>query len=156
MAISRRRFIKLTGTTAFCTCVASGMALSGCSKPVSNTAPAPEGSYRKEGNSVFVSLPRVDGLNTVGGAVKFTADGGDGTEFKIIVVHSGRDEYKAFADRCTHNGKELNYLHGEGRLACCGLGSLFDLEGSVLEGPAEDALVVYPVRREGEELVIDV
>jgi Rieske Fe-S protein len=156
MTISRRRFIKLTGTTAFCTCLASAVAVSGCSMPVSNTPPAPEGSYRKEGDRIVVSLSKIDGLKKVGGAVKFTVHDEDGSELKAIVVHSEDEEYRAFADRCTHNGKELNYLHQEGRLACCGLGSQFDLEGSVLEGPAEDALAAYPVRWEGEDLVIDI
>lgn len=155
MTISRRRFIKLTGTTAVCTCVASAVALSGCSKPVSNTVPAPEGSYRRQGDRIIVSLSKADGLKEVGGAVKFTLLAEDGSEQKVIVVHSGPEEYKAFADRCTHNGKELNYMHEENKLACCGLGSEFDLEGAVIEGPAEDALVSYPLQKREEELVID-
>ena len=155
MTISRRRFIKLTGTTAVCTCVASAVALSGCSKPVSNTTPAPEGSYRRQEDKIIVSLSEIDALREVGGAVKFTLNAKDGSELKIIVLHSGPDEYRAFADHCTHNGKELNYLHDESMLACCGLGSEFDLEGNVLEGPAEDALVAYSLRKAGEELVID-
>lgn len=50
MTIGRRRFIKLTGTTTSCACMAGAVAVAGggCGKPASNAAPAPEGSCRKE------------------------------------------------------------------------------------------------------------
>lgn len=158
MTISRREFIKLTGTTVVCTCVAGVLGTSGCTagRGVSDTPSAPEGSYRREGDKIIVALSEVDDLKEVGGAVKFTLDDKESSELKIIVVHSRDDEYQAFADQCTHNEKELNYLHKEGILACCGLGSQFDLEGNVIKGPAEDALLEYPLRREGEELLIKV
>ena len=158
MTISRREFIKLTGTTVVCTCVAGVLGTSGCSasRGVSDTPSAPEGSFRKEGDKVIVALSEVDDLDKVGNAIKFTLNDTDGSHLKIIVIHSQDAEYQAFADQCTHNGKELNYLHKEGMLACCGLGSEFDLEGNVVTGPAEDALLAYPLRREGEELLIKV
>ena len=158
MTISRREFIKLTGTTVICTCVASVLGTSGCTadRGVSDTPSAPEGSFRREGDKVIVALSEVSDLEKVGGAIKFTLDNGDGSELKIIVVHTTDEEYQAFADRCTHNGKELVYLHAEEKLACCGLGSQFDLEGNVDKGPAEDALLEYPLRREDKELLIEV
>jgi Rieske Fe-S protein len=63
---------------------------------------------------------------------------------------------EAFADSCTHNGKELNYLHKEAKLACCGRSLQFDLAGHVLRGPAEDALLRYRQWQEGEDLVIEI
>lgn len=156
MSISRREFIKLTGSTVVCTCI-GGMGASGCAgRPTSDTPSAPAGSYRVENGSVIVALSEVEGLKDVGGAVKFTLDSEDGSELKVIVVHVRDEDYRAFADRCTHNGKELDYLHEEEKLACCGRGSRFDLAGGVVRGPAEDALLRYRLRREGEELVIEV
>ena len=64
--------------------------------------------------------------------------------------------YRAFADACTHNGKELAYLHAEALLACCGRSSRFDLMGGVVRRPAEDALTSYRVWEDGGELVIEI
>ena len=158
MSISRREFIKLTGTTVVCACAVGAMGTSGCTakRGISDTPSAPEGSYRREGDGVIVALSEVDDLKAIGGAVKFTLYDEDDSELKVIVVHSGDEDYQAFADWCTHKGKELNYLHEEGKLACSGLGSQFDLAGNVVTGPAKDALLRYRLRREGEELVIEV
>ena len=91
-----------------------------------------------------------------GGAVKLTLADANGSERKIILVRPAEADYRAFANSCTHNGKELNYLHAEGLLACCGRSSRFDLAGDVIQGPAEDALPSYRVWQEGGELVIEI
>jgi nitrite reductase/ring-hydroxylating ferredoxin subunit len=157
MSITRREFMKLTGATVVCACVGGAIGTSGCTaRKASDTPPAPEGSYRREGDRVIVSLSEVPDLKEEGGAVKFTLDGEDGSELKVIVVHSEDDTCRAFADRCTHSGKELDYLHEDRKLQCLSGKAQFDLEGDVLRGPAEDALLTYPLRRAGEELVIEV
>jgi Rieske Fe-S protein len=92
----------------------------------------------------------------VGGAVKFTLPDADGPERKVILMRPGEADYRAFANACTHNGKELNYLHAKGLLACCGRSSRFDLAGEVIHGPAEEPLPSYPVAREGDELIIEI
>jgi Rieske Fe-S protein len=113
------------------------------------------GSYRIEDGRVTLGLSQVGALAPVGGAVKLVLTAYP-TERKIIVVHSADEEYRAFTDACTHNGKELNYLHQDGMLACCGRSSRFDLDGNVLRGPAEKALQKHSLRHMGEELVIEV
>jgi nitrite reductase/ring-hydroxylating ferredoxin subunit len=149
--------MKLSGATALCAC-AGGVGISGCSKStdVSNVPPAPEGSYRRDGDRVIVSLTAANQLNPVGGAARFTLDGGEDAGVKIVVVHSEDETYQAFADRCTHRGKTLDYLHEGKRLQCRSGKAQFDLEGNVIKGPAESALLVYPTRREGDQLVIEV
>ncbi|HSR31702.1 MAG TPA: Rieske (2Fe-2S) protein [Anaerolineae bacterium] len=156
MILDRRGFIKLTGTTIFCMCGgAAGMG--GCGgNPTSDTPGAPAGSYRVENDRVILSLSAIDSLTPIGGAVKFTFQNQGGSQLKVIVVHSGDQEFRAFADRCTHNGKELNYLHNDGVLACCGRSSRFDLAGNVVNGPAEEALVSYGAQIEDVELVITI
>lgn len=156
MSLSRRSFIKLTGTTAVCTCIGA-LGTGGCaSNPTSSTPAAPAGSYCVQDGCVYLSLAEMRTLLGVGGAVKLTVDGMNGDERKLIVVRPGETDYRAFADACTHNGKELDYLHGEGLLACCGRSSRFSLAGAVLHGPAESSLPSYRVRRQGDELVIEI
>jgi len=156
MSLSRRSFIKLTGTTAVCTCIGA-LGTVGCGgNPTSSTPPAPAGSYRVQDGRVYLALAELGGLLGVGGTVKLTVGIVNGEERKVIVVRPGEVDYRAFADACTHNGKELDYLHGEGLLACCGRSSRFDLAGAVLHGPAEDPLPSYSVWLEGAELIIEV
>jgi nitrite reductase/ring-hydroxylating ferredoxin subunit len=156
MSLSRRTFIKLTGTTVVCTCIGA-LGTSGCaSNPTSSTPPLPEGSYRVEDGRLCIALSAVGTLLSVGGAATCTLENGNGSERKVILVRPGEADYRAFADACTHNGKELDYLHAEGLLACCGRSSWFDLSGQVIHGPAEDALPRYQVWQEGEELVMEI
>lgn len=157
MTISRREFVKLTGATVLCAC-AGAVSISGCSKSagVSNMPLAPEGSYRWDGDQLIVSLTAADQLNPVGGAARFTLDGSEDAEVKIAVVHSEDETYQAFANRCTHRGKELDYLNEDEKLQCRSGKAQFDLDGHVIKGPAESALLVYPTHREGDQLVIEV
>ena len=156
MGLSRRAVLKLTGTTAICACVGV-LGTSGCAGNALSTTPAaPEGSYRVQDGRAYLALSQVATLLGVGGAVKLTVGVANSAERKVIVVRSGEADYRAFADACTHNGKELNYLYSEGLLACCGRSSRFDLSGAVLHGPAEEPLAPYRVWRQGDELVIEI
>ena len=156
MGLSRRTFIKLAGTAVVCTC-AGALGASGCGgNPASSTPPAPAGSYRVQDGRVYLALSQVETLLGVGGAVKLTMESAEGEERKLIVVRPGEVDYRAFADACTHNGKELDYLHGERLLACCGRSSRFDLAGAVIHEPAEAPLLRYRIWREGTELIIEI
>ncbi len=153
--VNRREFIKLAGATAACMC-AGVLGTNGCSGgSISDTPAAPVGSYSIKDGRVAVALSQVEALAPVGGAVKLAMIVG-GSDRKVIILHSAAEDYRAFADSCTHNGKELNYLHEDGKLACCGRSSQFDLDGNVLKGPADTALLQYSLWQEGEELVIEI
>ncbi len=156
MDINRRAFLRLTGTTAVCMC-AGALGVSGCGgKPTSDTPAAPVQSYRVVDGQVIVELAAVEALAEVGSAIKLALAGQSGSEVKIIVVHVAKDHYQAYANACTHNGKELNYLHQEQKLACCGRSSQFDLAGNVVRGPAEKALLRYDTGLAGESLFIEI
>lgn len=153
MAIDRRTFLKRAGGTAACAC-AGVLGISGCARSGAARTPlAPEGSYRRAGDQVIVSLRAAGELEGVGGAVRLALDAG---ETRLIVVHPEEQVYLAFADRCTHNGKELDYLHEEREICCRSRKSRFGLAGSRIRGPAESDLSVYPVRRQQDDLVIEV
>jgi Rieske Fe-S protein len=138
-----------------CTCIGA-LGVSGCAgNPASNTPLAPAGSFRFRDGRVYVALSKVGALLGVGGAIKLALESANGSERKVIVVRPGEADYRAFANACTHNGKELNYRHAEGLLACCGRSSRFDMAGHVTHGPAEEALQTYRLWQEGGELVIE-
>ena len=154
MAIGRREFVKLTGAAALCAC-AGALGISGCSNSA-GVALAPEGSYRWDGDRVILALSAVDQLTPVGGAIRFSLAGDRDKGVKVVVVHSAQGTFRAFANRCTHNGKELDYLPEDRKLQCRSGKAQFNLDGDVLRGPAQGALLVYPTHREGNQLVIEV
>jgi apoptosis-inducing factor 3 len=81
----------------------------------------------------------------------FPVDGVD-----IGVVNFG-GEFHAFAGRCPHENYLMNYTRirdGE-RILCSSHFAWFDLRtGKVLSGPTEEDLAQYPVRVEGDDVLV--
>ena len=73
-----------------------------------------------------------------------------------IVIHTPAGQYKAFMARCTHLGCVVKYEGGEEvpRLHCNCHGSIFDLNGKNISGPAPRPLDPLRVNIKGESLVI--
>ena len=71
-------------------------------------------------------------------------------------MHPENQVYRAFADRCTHNGKELDYDHERQEIRCVSRKSRFDLEGHLLKGPATGGLAAYSLQQHDDQLVIDI
>jgi Rieske Fe-S protein len=63
------------------------------------------------------------------------------------------ERFVALLTRCTHRGCQVD-PQGP-RLVCPCHGSEYDLDGAVLEGPAERPLRTYPAVREGDVVVVD-
>jgi cytochrome b6-f complex iron-sulfur subunit len=72
-----------------------------------------------------------------------------------IIIHTESGQYKAFLARCTHLGCVVKYeTEDVPHLNCNCHGSMFDLTGKNLTGPAPRPLVPLRVSVEGEALVI--
>lgn len=86
------------------------------------------------------------------GMAVFEADGR-----KIAVAKVSGTHY-AFGDTCTHKACPLSKGDLEGTTVTCPChGSQFDVTtGAVLQGPAMEPVDSYPIRVEGESLVVDV
>lgn len=75
----------------------------------------------------------------------------------IAVVKVG-EEFHAFSNFCTHEG--ITLTAGYGHIArefvvCMMHSSVFKLEtGEVVAGPAQDALQIYEVKVEGEDVLV--
>lgn len=73
-----------------------------------------------------------------------------------IALANMNGTYYAFGDSCTHMGCSLSdgSLEDNG-VECPCHGAVFNLEtGAVQEGPAEDSIVTYAVRVEGERILV--
>ncbi len=73
-----------------------------------------------------------------------------------IINHHG--EWFAFEDDCTHAGFPLSEGCVENTAVVCPLhGAKFCFKtGAVLEGPAYEALITYPVRVVGDEIQVEI
>ena len=76
---------------------------------------------------------------------------------RILLANVG-GRYYAVDDTCTHEDASLSAGFLNGELVKCPLhGSRFNVRtGEALEEPAEAALRTYPVRQEGERILIDI
>lgn len=84
-------------------------------------------------------------LNTVGGFA-YTGD--------IIIIRSSDSVYVALSKICTHQGCTVSYNSGNNNLPCPCHGSLYTINGTVVNGPAPDPLKRYDVKKNGNILTI--
>ena len=83
--------------------------------------------------------------------------GAQGPGGRAICLVRFRGRVSAFADECTHQAFPLSAgeVHADGSLECVWHGARFDcLTGAVRQGPATDSLTVYPVRVEGDRVLV--
>lgn len=157
MNCGRRDFLKTLGVATVCTC--TGLAsLNSCSMilGVSDTPEIPKEAVAVSGNQILIDFEKSLFLHSRGRAGKLTLESAETA--KIILAHYQPGQYKAFSDRCTHGGRELNYLHDEQQLKCSSFGqSTFKVsDGKVVKGPAEEPLTLFPVKKFGNILKIDI
>lgn len=152
--LDRRGFLQFAALSAGCLC-AGAMGLAACAswREAAEIPRAPAGSYQREEHRLRVALSAFDEFATHG-ALRVALEPGEEGEEPLVILQLGAGDYRVFADGCTHKGKPLYYLAEEQALCCYSGKSRFDLEGSVLRGPAETALKRMPSWVEGDELVV--
>jgi nitrite reductase/ring-hydroxylating ferredoxin subunit len=158
MKCNRREFLRTGGSAIACTCL-GGLCLSSCSpfSSVSNTPVAPGESYQIEEGRIVLDLDKAPGLAAIGGSVKLEfLHPAEGVPTKIILIHPEDSAYLAFANECSHKGKELEYDHSARRLRCASRHSEFDLNGNVLNGNAEKSLMGFPIERDWDTIIIKI
>ena len=82
----------------------------------------------------------------------------DGSEVAVAVARADDGEFYAINDICSHG--EVSLSEGEVigcEVECWAHGARFDLRtGEVTELPAIDAVDAYPIRVDGERVLVDV
>jgi nitrite reductase/ring-hydroxylating ferredoxin subunit len=106
---------------------------------------------------VSIDLARVPELARAGGAIK-VAD--HARKLQIVVARSGKNEFVALDQKCTHGGGALTYVHRHKHLYCtCWGHAIFALDGSVIRWPNTQKprpLRAHRVERQGSLLAIRV
>lgn len=67
---------------------------------------------------------------------------------EILLVRDGEGSVRATSAACSHQAYRLKYSPSTKRIECANHGSLFDLGGKALKGPATKPLPVYPATLE--------
>ncbi|MBU0517146.1 MAG: Rieske 2Fe-2S domain-containing protein, partial [Proteobacteria bacterium] len=80
---------------------------------------------------------------------------GKGLPHRVLVLMGQDGNYYALNNKCTHGGRRLDPQPGQDQLQCCSVGkSVFHYAGHPLSGPAKGRLEVYPLDKQGANLVI--
>ena len=75
-----------------------------------------------------------------------------GSCFLLTVIKKNDGNFHTLLMKCTHKGSELNQKGIE--LVCPSHGSIFDLEGNVINTPAKQNLKTYPVSVKKSEIIV--
>lgn len=137
MYMDRKEFLKQLGLTS--AVIFTGACLGGCSKSSGSTPAAP--------TNVDFTLSLTDSansaLNTAGGYIYKSG---------IIIAKTLSGSYIAVSQACTHEGGTVQFQAANNRLYCPLHGAMFQVDGTVLAGPAKTALTVYKTTLTGTSL----
>jgi Rieske Fe-S protein len=151
MEIQRRTFLKKTGSTLTCLCLASGEALEAAE--TSQVVYVAEDG-QSDGSKLVIDLSKHPKLKEVGGSETFQTGTMLFFKKKIIVLHPDETSYKAFENKCTHLGGQVAYMPKDGFMQCARHGSRFDTEGRVVKGPAKKPLTELRTSLDKDQLTV--
>lgn len=108
--------------------------------------------WNHSSGQIFIDLSRAPELAKPSGAVRLE---GKSLPFRVLIVRSEGNDFRAFVNSCTHGGRRLDPVPETTTVQCCSVGkSTFDSEGKVVYGPAKQVLKRLTVEVEPEKLII--
>jgi len=157
--MTRIEFLKslgLSGATLFT--VLATCTLESCSSKAND--PTPSTPTTPIGGSSGVT-----GTNT-GNSIDFTIDisnvsnatlknnGGSLLSGDVIVARTNNGDFVALTKACTHQGTTVDFQAAQNRFFCSNHGSVFNLTGGVVLGPAASPLKQFQTKLTGNDLRI--
>ena len=141
--VTRRGFLGRTVSLGVVGLTAAGLCvclLSGCLKK--DKTPNISAKWLEIKNDrIVVNVEKVKALKKVGGSAKIAHPK---LKERIILIHPSDARYLALEGLCTHRGRPVMYHHASRELRCINYGhSRFQMDGTVIKGPATRALKVY-------------
>jgi nitrite reductase/ring-hydroxylating ferredoxin subunit len=137
----------LLQAAALCACGPCA-GLAAASRDCCTLAEAPAGAARIDSGLVTIDLDRTPELARAGGAIKVVDRA---RKLQILVARSGKNEFVALDQKCTHGGGALTYVHRHKHLYCtCWGHAIFALDGSVIRWP--NTQKPRPLRAHGVQL----
>jgi nitrite reductase/ring-hydroxylating ferredoxin subunit len=148
--ITRREFLKVTGLLTSSAAVGLMPILAGCGFPT--PLEIDDKAYTLEVNRVSVVLEKVPQLSHVGGSAAIL---NDSDHIHLIIARIAEDQFVVALNECPHREKLLGYDHNAGRFICAYGKSEFNLDGSIITGPADNPLPIYQSHLDHHKLIID-
>jgi len=137
MIVNRRTFLKQT-TAGTCACLGASVGLTSCV------------------SFVFVPHEVIDGrlvINKIDfGESNYVLVKVEQLPEAVFISKNDEGNYTAVLTKCTHKGCEVR--PSANILLCPCHGSEYDLNGEVLEGPAEENLVSFKVETDEEKIYV--
>lgn len=75
---------------------------------------------------------------------------------KVLILRDPSQQIVAVNPTCTHAGCTVAWKADQKALVCPCHGSIFTSDGQVVKGPATRPLATYPVKTEGDEILVQV
>ncbi len=158
--MERRKFMGLFGVGMFASSLP--VVLAACSGTPEEAVETIEETAAEAGDTAIAKAEEAGnvlaGYSSVGMVEDFSGGNTVSTEIdgkKVYVFQNPDDESIVAVDpTCNHQGCPVALAGGE--LECSCHGSLFQLDGSYVSGPATAGLTVYEVKTEGEEVYVKV
>lgn len=135
--MERKEFLQQVGLTS--AAIFATYCLGGCTKDNSDAPPPPSAVDFTLSLSDAANAP----LNTPGGFIYKNG---------IIIARTLAGAYIAVSQACTHQGATVEFQPNNNRLFCPLHGSLFQINGAVISGPASGSLKAYNTALNGNNL----
>ena len=148
---SRRKFLEMAGLSMTLSLFGMSFFTSCSSTEDADPATPPVGGgsgngISVSGNTITIDLNVQQGLQTAGNWLLITNS--------RILVANVNGSFVALSSVCTHSGCFDSWTFGNNRFTCRCHGSVFDLAGQVLQGPANAPLRQFNTEVSGTNLVI--
>lgn len=125
-----------------------GLAVVGCAAKL-----PPVRDVQAEGGELRLTVADHPELQKPGGALPVRPNGGGKP---VMVIRGEGDQFTAHLLKCTHLGCTVGWNDAERTFDCPCHGSRFKVDGSVIKGPAKEALTAYPVTFDGTVATIKI
>jgi cytochrome b6-f complex iron-sulfur subunit len=148
---ARRAFLKKSGALAVMSVFGVGF-FTGCSEdtdPGTPPAPSTGQGVQFSNNVLTIDLSQTPALANAGGWALIS-------QARVLVANTGGNQFTALTSVCTHSGCDRNWSFSNNVFTCSCHNSRFNVDGSVVNGPALRPLASFPVSRNGNVLTIQV
>ncbi len=122
-------------------------------KPCCELPGLPPTAYLRQGSTLAIDLRQATALQKMGGAARIRDEA---LQLHLVVAQTAPGVFHAWHGACTHGGAPLAYDARHGTALCSSVGhSEFGAQGEVVRGPAPRPVQVFPVKRTGETLTVE-
>ena len=147
--MKRREFLQ-TSTKVICACVAS-TGISMIQSCTNNVAVSPDLEGDGDGLVIDITSSGFTPLLVEGGSVVTNGNTIDPKGLVLVRVGNG---IRAYQNRCTHAGYQLEAFNNGISVCTSGHGGSFNTDGQAVSSPAYTSLKEYPTSLEDNKLII--